>query len=83
MVSINIEKCAGCGWGAPFCPTDAIKGWWPFQIDSEKCIECFSEAYHFDEHVSISDKESPLDRTKGSRRPFCAENCPCDAIIVK
>ena len=43
-VSINEEKCKGCGICAKSCPVGAITGEIksPFNINSEKCIKCMA-----------------------------------------
>ena len=41
-ITIDKEKCKGCGICAKVCPTSAISGEIksPFAIDQEKCIKC-------------------------------------------
>lgn len=43
-LSINKEKCKGCGICAKNCPNEAITGELksPFNINSEKCIKCMA-----------------------------------------
>ena len=41
MISVDVDKCVGCGWCITFCPSEALKAWGCLEIDYEKCTECY------------------------------------------
>ncbi len=40
MITVNEEKCAGCGMCEVFCPVAAVKLWGYAKVDSSLCTEC-------------------------------------------
>lgn len=40
MVTVDQEKCVGCGQCVPFCPAEAIKVWGKAELKKEGCNDC-------------------------------------------
>ena len=40
MITVNEEKCAGCGICLTVCPQEAIEVWGVAKVNSEACTEC-------------------------------------------
>ena len=43
MVTVNEERCVGCGLCVPFCPAEALQAHWVIAvIIQESCTECLA-----------------------------------------
>ena len=40
MLTVNENRCVGCGLCVYFCPRDALKAWGLSRIDREACNDC-------------------------------------------
>jgi len=40
MLSVNEEKCVGCGICAPVCPFEALQVWGVAEVIREVCNDC-------------------------------------------
>ena len=42
MITLDRERCVGCGRCIGFCATDALANYWGYlEIEVEKCTDCF------------------------------------------
>ena len=85
MVTIDEDKCGVCGRCVAFCPREALTvtaRWGHWDIDKEKCTDCFGGAYYFEQDVPLTNKEEILNRDRTTWTRLCIENCPVGAISV-
>jgi len=85
LVSVDEDKCGVCGRCVAFCPREALTvtaRWGHWDIDKEKCTDCFGGAHHFDENVPLTNKEEILNHYPTTWTRLCIENCPVSAISV-
>ena len=40
MLTVDGNKCVGCGLCVYFCPTDALRAWGVCRIEREDCNDC-------------------------------------------
>jgi len=40
MLTVNEDRCVGCGLCVYFCPRDALKVWGACRIDRDVCNDC-------------------------------------------
>ena len=40
MLTVNENRCVGCGLCVCFCPRDALRAWGVCRIDREACNDC-------------------------------------------
>jgi NAD-dependent dihydropyrimidine dehydrogenase PreA subunit len=40
MLTVNEDRCVGCGLCVSFCPRDALKAWGLCRIDRDACNDC-------------------------------------------
>jgi NAD-dependent dihydropyrimidine dehydrogenase PreA subunit len=40
MLTVNEDRCVGCGLCVSFCPLDALKAWGLCRIDRDACNDC-------------------------------------------
>jgi len=80
MVTVDMDKCVGCGRCVTFCPREALKAWGYLEINEEKCSDCFGGLYHFERSDPIQGRNTVLDRTQTMWARNCVENCPVCAL---
>jgi NAD-dependent dihydropyrimidine dehydrogenase PreA subunit len=40
MLTVNEDRCVGCGLCVYFCPRDALEAWGVCRIDRDVCNDC-------------------------------------------
>ncbi len=80
MITINLDKCVGCGICTAVCPREALEAWWGHsEVDPEKCTDCFGGVFLFGQ-------ENPEDNTSLWKKKdyewdrLCVQYCPVQAI---
>ncbi len=81
MISINLDKCVGCGTCIAFCPREALEAWWGYaEVDTEKCKDCFGGSLLFSQENILEIQASSLKNKKNEWTRLCVQYCPAEAI---
>ncbi len=80
MVSVDLDRCVGCGCCQIVCPREACHVWGHSRIDPNLCTDCYDGLHQFEMNMPFKDRLEVLDTARTFWERACIENCPVEAL---